>query len=145
MITGPMDSIRLLIDRGWNQGNVFVVEQVFSPHCIKYDITSGVAERMGIESHKSEIREMRESFPDLKVVIEEIIGSGHKVVCRLTMSGTQKGPWMGFPATGRYANWGCITIYRVVSNRIQECWVAQDTYGALRQLGTIALHGKAAA
>ncbi|MBN1402346.1 MAG: ester cyclase [Anaerolineae bacterium] len=144
MITGPMDCIRLLIDRGWNEGNVFIVEQVYSPHCIRYDVTTGVAESLGLEAHKNEIRELRAAFPDLRVTLEEMIGAGHKVVCRLTFAGTQQGEWLGVAPTGRYANWGAIAIYRFVANKIQECWMAQDLYGALKQLRAVSLNRKAA-
>ncbi|MFH1085249.1 MAG: ester cyclase [Chloroflexota bacterium] len=137
MITGPMDCVRLFVERGLNQGDLRVVDQVFSPHCIRYGITSGVAEMLGIESHKQQITALRTAFPDLKVALEETIGAGHKVVCRLTFSGTQRGAWMGAAPTGRYANWGAIAVFHVVANKIQECWIAEDVYGALVQLRAV--------
>src|SRR5438105_4449419 len=44
------------------------------------------------------IEQIRRTFPDLSVTIEESIGEGDKVVIRSTWRGTHLGPW-GFPKT----------------------------------------------
>ena len=135
MLCGPMDCIRMIVDRGWNQGDLKVIDELYSPHVIQYDVTSGVAEHVGLAGQKKQITELRAIFPDLHVAADEIIGMGHKVVARMTFSGTHRGLWLGISPTNRHVTWGCIVIYRFVSNQIQEAWVAEDLYGALRQLG----------
>jgi predicted ester cyclase len=136
MLCGPMDCIRMVVDRAWNQGDLKAIDELYSPHVIQYDVSSGVADHVGLAGQKKQILALRGAFPDLHVVAEEIIGSGHKVVARLTFSGTHKGDWMGVAPTNRHVTWGGIVIYRFVSNQIQEAWMAEDLYGAVHQLGT---------
>src|SRR5436309_12541226 len=43
----------------------------------------------------------RESFPDFRMDIVELIAEGDKVVAHFRCSGTHEGEWRGVPATGR--------------------------------------------
>jgi predicted ester cyclase len=62
-----------------------------------------------------------------------------KVVVRFVNSGTQTGPFMGVPASGRRAEWLGIGIYRVVGGRITEAWFGEDILGMLLQLDAVTL------
>jgi predicted ester cyclase len=130
-----MDYVRAVVERAWNQGDLRAIDEFYSPHVLQYDVSSAVAEHVGPTGQKRQVLELRTAFPDLRVSVDELVGSGHKVVARLTYSGTHKGAWLGVAPTNRHVTWGAIVIYRFVSNQIQEAWVAQDLYGALRQLG----------
>jgi predicted ester cyclase len=41
------------------------------------------------------------AFPDMEWSLEEQIAEGEKVVSRFTMSGTQRGVFLGIPPTGK--------------------------------------------
>ena len=74
-------------------------------------------------------------FPDAKVTIEDIFESGDKVVYRWKGSGTQKGDFMGIPATGKTVTMEGMTIARVENDQIVETWRQFDLIGAMAQLG----------
>jgi len=57
------------------------------------------------------------------------------VVLRFTNSGTNVGPFMNRPATGKRAEW--LGIYTVRAGCITEGWFAEDILGLLLQLGAI--------
>ncbi len=61
------------------------------------------------------------------------------MVVRFTNSGSQTGPFLSTPATGRYAEWLGIGIYTVTDGRITEAWLGEDILGMLRQLDAITL------
>jgi len=67
-----------------------------------------------------------QSFSGMHLEIKDTIVSGSKVVIRFTNSGTQSGPFMGVPPTGRYAEWMGIAIYEVRDGRIAEAWFGED-------------------
>ena len=57
-------------------------------------------------------------------------------MARLTVSGRHTGgPFAGVPATGRFASWGSIRIYRIEGGKVVETWAMQDRLGLLQRLG----------
>jgi predicted ester cyclase len=79
------------------------------------------------------------AWEEMHLEIHDTIASGDQVVLRFTNSGTNVGPFMGNPATGKHAEWLGIGIYTVRDGRITEGWFAEDILGLLLQLDAIAL------
>ena len=77
------------------------------------------------------------AFPDLHFTVEDMIAEGDKVVARLTTQGTQTGPFLGIPPTGKHTSIGCIDINRMAGGKSVEHWLEMDTLGLLQQLGVI--------
>ena len=82
---------------------------------------------------------MREpAFPDLRMVPEDVIASGDKVVARLRVTGTHKGPFAGMSATGRRVDINIIDIIRFGDDgRASEHWGVADQFSMMQQLGAI--------
>jgi steroid delta-isomerase-like uncharacterized protein len=79
------------------------------------------------------------AFADMHLEIHELIAHEDKVVARFTNSGTNIGPFLNHPPTGKHAEWLGIGIYTIRDGRITEGWFAEDILGMLVQLGAIAL------
>ena len=77
------------------------------------------------------------SNADQHIAVEDIIGEGDKVVVRSTFSGTQTGPLMGFPPTGKHCTQSQISIFRLASGKVIEYWFNADDLGMIRQLGLL--------
>jgi len=78
------------------------------------------------------------AMPDMKWRCEDVIAEGDRVMCRLTMSGTQTGPLefvTPIPATGREVVTEQIHVFRIVNGKVTEHWLGRDDFGMLRQLG----------
>ena len=75
------------------------------------------------------------ALPDLVATEEDIVAEGDTVVMRLTVEGTQVGPLLGIPATGRRVRWDAVDVYRFSNGKIVEEWAADDTTAILYQLG----------
>ena len=79
------------------------------------------------------------AMPDMKWKCEDLIAEGDRVVCRLTMTGTQTGPLefknAPLPATGREVVTEQIHVWRIVDGKAVEHWIARDDIGVFRQLG----------
>ena len=82
-------------------------------------------------------RTLRAAFPDGRIMIEDMIAEGDKVVTRYTSRGTHKGDFMGIPATGKKVVGSGIVITRIAEDKIAEDWEEFDGIGFLQQLGVI--------
>jgi steroid delta-isomerase-like uncharacterized protein len=95
------------------------------------------------EESEQFMRDVRTAFPDGRVTIEDMIAEGDKVVTRYTSSGTQKGDFMGIPATGKEVTLTSICISRIAEGKIAEEWEEFDALGFMQKLGAIPPIGEA--
>jgi len=49
----------------------------------------------------------------------------------VTLTGTHKGPLMGYPPTGKHVSWAVILIYRIKAGMVQELWAIGELFQAL--------------
>ena len=59
-----------------------------------------------------------EGFPNLQVVVHELIAEGDKVAIWFTLHGTHLGTYAGVPATGKTIEWSGVDLYTVVDGQI---------------------------
>ena len=84
---------------------------------------------------KDVLRGMRQSFPDMRWVVEEQVESGDKVVSRFTWTGTHRASFLGIPETGRAVTvWGMV-IDRFEGEKIKSTRILMDGLGLMAQLG----------
>lgn len=89
----------------------------------------------GREGVKAFMAEYRTAFPDLRMTIEKYLEQGDVGCAVLRVTGTNSGPLMGQPATGKPIDISMVDIVRVVGGRAVEHWGASDDLGMLTQLG----------
>jgi steroid delta-isomerase-like uncharacterized protein len=124
------------IEELFNRGNVGIVGEVFSPDFIEREqLPPGIP--TGREGVKALNTMLRSAFPDFKATIDDILAEGDKVVLRMTWSGTQKGEFMGVPATGKRVSFGVIDIIRISNGKFVEHWGQMDSMSLMQQLGAI--------
>jgi steroid delta-isomerase-like uncharacterized protein len=134
---------RRSIEEGWNQGNTAVFDEVFAADFLGHDPSGPVHEMHGPEGFKQAYTIYRTGFPDTHLTIEDQIAEGDMVVSRWTATGTNQGPLMGLPPSGRPVTVTGITISRYAGSKIKEAWYSYDTLGMLQQLGAIPMPGQA--
>ena len=66
-----------------------------------------------------------------------MIAEGDKFVIRCTWSGTQQGPYLLAPATGKLSAAQHIHIFRLANGKFEEHWAIRDDLGMLQQFGAI--------
>jgi predicted ester cyclase len=76
------------------------------------------------------------AFPDAHITIDDIFGQGDQVVVRMVVSGTQEGPILGIPASGRHVQWDGVDIYRLSDGKISNIWAGDDWTAILNDTGT---------
>jgi predicted ester cyclase len=84
----------------------------------------------------------RVAFPDWKVTIEDMVADGDRVWDRLKVEGTNTGPFMGLPPTGRRVSFEVLDISRFAGGKLVEHWGVADNLGLMQQLGLIPALGE---
>jgi steroid delta-isomerase-like uncharacterized protein len=141
---GPLAANKQLLLRvydAFNTGKVDDLDAFVAKDFV--DHTPGIAP--GLEGLKQSILGARAAFPDLKIIAEDLIAEGDKVVSRGSWTGTQTGPFGGLPPNGKKVMVSGIDIIRIENGMIVEHWEATDNLGLLQQLGVIPPMGGAPA
>ncbi len=83
-------------------------------------------------------RMYRAAFPDLRMVPEDVLASGDKVVARVQATGTHQGEFMGMPPTGKSIDVQLIDIIRFGDDGLaREHWGIVDLMAMMQQLGVV--------
>ncbi len=145
---------RNLIQRFWQtseRGNIDEMAAFWAPDAINHGGQTTQAQRRpptGPEGLKRVFKSLLTAFPDRKYIIEDLIATGDKVVCRLTVSGTHQGVpelpveggmLMTIPPTGKAYTVQQIHIFRVEKGNIAEHWAVRDDLGMMQQLGVVTI------
>ena len=74
-------------------------------------------------------------YPDIHLMVEDLIGEGDKVVGRTTVTGTHRGEFMGVAPTGKSVTYNEMFIFRIADGRLVETWGVVDVYAQMKQIG----------
>ena len=78
------------------------------------------------------------AFPDMHMDTEDVVANGDKVVARVRYSGTNRGAFMGMPATGKSVDVQLIDIFRFGDDGlVHEHWGVMDALALMQQLGVV--------
>lgn len=128
--------IRRYFEEVWNNGKLDVLDEIISSDYINHN--AGMANPVaGPEGLKPIVSAIREAFPDLKYVIENLVVSDSQIAVHTTMHGTHKGDFFGLAPTNKVIKVSQMQIERIENNKIVEHWRVTDELTMLRQLGQI--------
>ncbi len=127
--------VRREIDKIIHTGNVENIENYISPEYYEGNRPEGQV--VGIEGAKQHILGVRQTYPDLKLTINQQIAEGDWVVTRITARGTHQGEWMGIKPTGKRVTITGVNIDKVVDGKITEHGGAANMFEALLGINAI--------
>ena len=128
-------TLRRLYDR-LNAGDVDGFGELLAADFVEHEETPGLAPSK--DGVKAFFRMYIAAFPDLRMDVEDIVASGTKVVARVTATGTNRGEFMGMPATGKRINVQLIDIMRFGDDGlVHEHWGVIDAMAMMQQLGAM--------
>jgi predicted ester cyclase len=110
------------------------VKQYMNFHDAGYKAHSVMGE-MNLEQARQNNLAMLAAFPDLKFSIDDILAEGDKAAVRYTITGTNQGPYMGTPPTGKKITLSGISIYKIAGGKLVESWGILDRMSLMQQLG----------
>ena len=128
-------SMRRFYTEAVTKGNVSVIDELTAPNFREHETIPGFEPNR--EGVKKWITAFRVAFPDIQVIVNDVITQGDKLVARATFHGTHKGMFMGIPATGKKFQMEVIDILRFENGKVVEHWGQSDNLGMLTQLGVV--------
>jgi steroid delta-isomerase-like uncharacterized protein len=115
-----------------NQHNLAAIDELFSSDFVDH---SAMTDPPGIEGVKKFFSMMFAAFPDMHFTIHQQLAEGAQVATHKTFHGTQRGEFMGIPATGKQVSIEVMDIYTIQEGKMTDHWSVGDWLGMLQQLG----------
>jgi predicted ester cyclase len=134
-IEANKELVRRYIEEVVNTGRVAKIGSFVSPDYV--ELHENVRHEVGLEGAKEHILGVRQTYPDLHLVVEHQIAEGDWVVTRVTMRGTHRGEWLGMEPTGKAVEMTGVNVDRVVGGRIVEHGGAANLLEPLLGIGAI--------
>ena len=122
---GNVDDNKRLVARAVteviNGGNLDAVGELYAPEIAR--------------AARAWVAPFRAAFPDVRMETVALVGEGDTVVGHFRCSGTQSGPWLGRPPTGRaFRNVREVYWFTVRAGRIVDWWGLEDNDDRRHQL-----------
>ena len=125
----------------FNTGNLVPADELIAASFTNHDPSTPPLPA-GPEGYKQLISTYRAAYPDIHMTIDDLIVEGDKVVGHWTARGTNTGPLMGMPPTGKQATVTGISILTITNGQVTEQWTNWDALGMLQQLGVVPTPGQ---
>ena len=116
----------------WNKGRIAAIDELLTEDCLAHGL--GAAPLVGPAGFKPVVQTLRTAFPDIRIVVEDIVAEGDKVAARAVVRGTHQGDYLGIPPTGRQIEVHGISFGRIKDGKISEAWNNYDFQGLKEQI-----------
>ena len=128
----PADLVRRLHAALLDARDPAVIDAFFADDFVSHNNPPGFPP--GVDGVKQFFSMFRDAFPDVTVVIDELVADGDRVAVATTFTGTHQGELMGMAPTGKHVSVTGIDIVRIAGGRIVEHRGLTDIVGLMRQL-----------
>ena len=107
-------------------------------HELMADTLEGYMEGVDVRTREEFLAQRRvllDAFPDLEIVVDDVIEEGSKTVARWHVTATHKGASLGFPATHKPVAFRGMTWLEFKDGQIVRGWDSWNLGGLLQSLG----------
>ena len=130
--------LRRWFDEVWNKGRADAIDEMFADDGVAHGLSEDPENPLkGPAGFKPFHDTFRGAFPDVEVVVEDMIAEGDKVVARCSVRGKHLGDHLGVAASNSPVEFTGIAIVRVRDGKIVEAWNNFDFMSMNRQIGAI--------
>lgn len=130
--------VRRWFEEVWNKGRAEAIEEMFAPEGIAHGLSDDVENPLrGPAGFKPFHDTFRGAFPDMVVVVEDLIAEGDKVAARCSVHAKHTGDHLGIAASHAPVEFTGMTIVRVKNGKIVEAWNNFDFMRMNKQIGAI--------
>jgi steroid delta-isomerase-like uncharacterized protein len=121
----------------WNEHNEAAIDEMVHVECLVHNLPETGAVLVGPAGFKEVHRNFCGAFPDIHVVIEDVISEGDRVAAHWTATMTHPGDHLGIPPTGKNAVLPGSSFCIVRDGKIAEAWNHIDMGHLFKQLETV--------
>jgi steroid delta-isomerase-like uncharacterized protein len=116
-----------------SKGDFKLAEQLYAKDFVNH----GIHRDATLEEDQAALKGWHQAFSDIAITPQKLIAEDDLVTIYWIARGTNTGMGNGLPATGKRAELGGITIWRIVDGKIKEEWSAFDQLSMMQQLGLL--------
>jgi steroid delta-isomerase-like uncharacterized protein len=130
--------VRRFFEDAFNRADMSSADQLIADSAVDHDLLIYHQPGSGKDGIKEGIRMLHIAFPDHNAEIEELLAEDDRVMVRLTMTGTNTGPYRGLPQpTGKHGEMRAIFVFHIAGGRIVDIRGVADRMHLLTQLGVL--------
>ncbi len=129
----PVARMRRLIEVGFGEGDLAVIEELVAPGCIEHQRGNNP----GVEGAQQIVATLHRWMSDFSLTVEDVAVSGDVIWARNRARGVNTGAVMGNQPTGRRVEVDVIDVCRFADGKVVEHWGVADQLGLLLQVGAI--------
>jgi predicted ester cyclase len=101
----------------YNTKDYEAIHQYFAPDYIDHGLPL-----QSVEAAIKILKLIHQSFPDIHVVIDDLIEENNQVVFRGRFSATHLGEFVGIEPTGEKVEFEALEIFKIENQKITESW-----------------------
>ena len=125
-------------DEVWNEGRADAIDELFDENGIAHGLSDDPSNPLkGPANFRPFHTVFREAFPNMKIVVDDMVAEGDKVAARCSVHAQHEGAFMGKAATQSAVAFTGITIVRIANGKIVEAWNNFDFMTLHRQVGLL--------
>ena len=122
----------------WNNGRADAIEEMFAENGIAHGLSDDPSQPItGPRQFKPFHTLFRDAFPNMEIVVEDMIAEGDKVAARCSVRAKHEGDFLGKEATQSPVEFTGMTIVRIANGKIVEAWNNFDFMTLHKQVGLI--------
>ena len=130
--------VRRWFEEVWNKGNAEAIDEMFDENGIAHGLSDDPSTPLkGPQNFRPFHTSFRNAFPNMTVVIDDLIAEGDKVAARCSVRGKHEGELMGRAATQAPVEFTGITVVRIYNGKIVEAWNNFDFMTMYKQTGLL--------
>ena len=130
--------VRRWFEEVWNNGRSELIEEMFDENGIAHGLSDDPAKPIkGPKDYTPFYTLFREAFPNMKIVIEDMVAEGDKVTARCSVRGKHEGSFRGIAPTQSPVDFTGMTIVRIADGKIVEAWNNFDFMTMNKQVGLL--------
>jgi steroid delta-isomerase-like uncharacterized protein len=130
--------VRRWFEEVWNKGRAEAIDEMFAADGIAHGLSDDAENPLrGPADFKPFHETFRGAFPDIEVIVEDMIAEGDKVAARCAVRGKHTGDHLGVAASNAPVDFTGVSIVRIKDGKIVEAWNNFDFMRMNQQIGVI--------
>lgn len=135
-ISHQLQAERLAVEtfyRAFSDKNPDLVDAVLAPEWA--DIPLGAGQAPGPQGIKPIIQSFAAAFPDVQIIVHDMLQEPGRVAVRAEITGTHQGEFFGIASTGKKVSFRLHEFHTLAGHRLTTTWHMEDWFGLFQQLG----------
>lgn len=130
--------VRRWFEEVWNQGRADAIDEMFDENGVAHGLSDDPANPIkGPTAFRPFHNLFREAFPNMMIVVEDMIAEDDKVAARCSVRAQHEGDFLGKAATQSPVDFTGIAIVRIYNGKIVEAWNNFDFMTLHKQVGLL--------